>query len=371
VDTQPLLSKYKERMELFPDFFSSFADSINARFATLSGLYPVRDCATFTLNRVNVKSLFEILHEAGYQCSLFDSCFLDYNGFRDFLQGRGIDTMYDADTMPGRQPGQSVAWGLRESETIRAIHAQIQQYATNHETFFLSYFPVAPHNPFDGVPTPFRKFHRQVLNDYTPSYLNELLYLDSCITSILDQLKDSGLLDNTLVIITDDHGEMLGENNSPVGHGWMATPELTNIPLIIMDPANPGYRLNKTIGSQIDLLPTILDLLGITLPEDQLYQGKSLYADDVQTGRNIYLNSFQQYGIIEGSRYIVGTRETASTSSANDSSLKIYGITNIDARTTFPEIQSINVSSPSISEFDKFQENFLKNYSTYCQMIRN
>ena len=50
--TQPLLSQYKDRMEVFPNFFSSFAGSIQARFATFTGLYPVRDFNVFTMQRV-------------------------------------------------------------------------------------------------------------------------------------------------------------------------------------------------------------------------------------------------------------------------------------------------------------------------------
>jgi arylsulfatase A-like enzyme len=230
---------------------------------------------------------------------------------------------------------------------------------------------VAPHNPFDGVPGRFRKFSLKRVDDYTPLYLNDLIYMDWCITSILDQLKTSGLLDNTLVIITDDHGEMLGEDGGPIGHGWMATPELTNIPLIIMDPGNPGYHVNDTIGSQVDLLPTILDLLGLPTPENQLYQGASLYSSTAQTDRTIYLNSFQQYGIIEGHRYLCGDRETQTGSSPNDSSLKSYAIKNHGANTSFPELPPSDEPAPVIAQFDQFQENFLKNYTTYCQMIGN
>jgi arylsulfatase A-like enzyme len=323
------------------------------------------------LDRVNVKSLFDILHGAGYQSSVFYSSFLDYTGFRNFLAGRGVDAMYDADNMPGRQHEPSVTWGLREEETIDAIRSQIEQYATDRQPFFLTYVPVAPHNPFDGVPESFHKYKLKGMDDYTPLYLNDLLYMDWCITSILDQLKASGLLDNTLVIITDDHGEMLGENGGPIGHGWMATPELTNIPLIIMDPDNPGYHLNDTIGSQVDLLPTILDLLGMPIPGDQLYQGTSLYSSTAQADRTIYLNSIQQYGVIEGHRYICGNRETQNGSAADILSLKTYAITNDGAHTHFPELHVSDVSTPSIGRFDHFQENFLKNYSTYRQMIRN
>ena len=371
-ETQPLLSAYKDRMEVFPNFFSNFAASINARFAALTGLYPVRDYKKFTQDRVNVKSVFDIFGEAGYQTSVFDSCYLDYSGFRQFLGGRGIGAMYDADNMPGKHTLPSVMWGLSESETTDAIRTQLQEYATNHQNFFLTYFPVAPHNPFDGVPRRFQKHKLTQLNDYTPQYLNDLLYMDKCITSVVDQLRDSGLLENTLVVITDDHGEMLGENGGPIGHGWATRPDLTNIPLIIMDPDNPGYHVNYTFGSQVDLLPTIVDLLGMSAPKDQLYEGTSLYSPTAQTERTIYLNSFQQFAIVKAGHYLFNSRETLGKGGAADTSaFKLYGITNRAAKTEFPALPTLDMPAPAIEEFDTFQENFLKNYPLYCQMMRN
>src|SRR5262249_2686934 len=127
-ETQPLLSKYKDRMEIFPNFFSVFASSIHARFATFTSLYPVRDYNAFTLHRVNVRSLFEALHDNGYNCSLFYSSFFDYTGFGDFLKDRGIDEMYDANNMPGGQGAETVAWGLKEETTLAAMRNQIKKY---------------------------------------------------------------------------------------------------------------------------------------------------------------------------------------------------------------------------------------------------
>ncbi len=368
-NTQPLLAKYKDRMELFPNFFSSFAVSVNARFAALTGLYPVVNYETFTFHRVDVKSLFDVLHEQGYVSSVFDSASFDYTGFREFLRGRGIDAMYDADTLPGRVDEPPLAWGVREGVTLKAIQSQIKQYASGGQKFFLLYDPVAPHNPFDGIPPQFRQFPTPNPTDFVSQYQNELLYLDWVIASILDELKNNGLLDHTLVIITDDHGEMLGENGGPIGHGWVVTPELANIPLIIMDPAKPGYHLNHTIGSQVDLLPTILDLLEIPLPLDQLYQGTSLYSAAAQANRRIYLNSFQQYAVLEGHRFLRGDRETETDVAGTNSLLSAFAITNAGARTIFPEIISPQVSPPAISAFEAFQENLLQNYSGYRQMI--
>src|SRR5262249_52328804 len=155
------------------------------------------------------KSIFEVLNENGYSCSLFDSSFLDYTGFRDFLNQRGIDEMYDADSMPGQRTTPPVSWGLREVETLGAMQAQIKKYAAEQKRFFLTSPPAAPHYPYDSTPARFNTFKPARFGDYTPLYLNALVYMDWVISSIVGQLQESGLLEHTLVIITNDHGEML------------------------------------------------------------------------------------------------------------------------------------------------------------------
>lgn len=362
-DTEPLLSQYKDRLELFPNFFSVFAGSMNARFATFTGLYPLGDYHAFTAERVPVKSIFETLHGHGYSCSLFYSSFFDYTDFRDFLRNRGIDGLYDADTMPGARKTKPVSWGLQEEETLDSMREQIKTYAAQKQKFFLTYVPAAPHNPFDGTPRRFQKYKMGIAGDLTPFYLNELLYMDWTIASVVDQLKESGLLDKTLVVITADHGEMLGQNGGPVGHGWLMTPELANVPLIIMDPGHPGYHVNPVIGSQVDLMPTILDTLGIPVPSGELYQGASLYSPDLGTNRTIYVNTFRQYGIIEGARFINGDRE--SEKGGGSDSREAFNITNQGSHTEFVPETSTPPPTAAISSFDQFQKNLLHNYSIY------
>lgn len=361
-ETQPLLSKYRDRMELYPNFFSTFASSIHARFATFCSLYPTRDFNAFTLQRVPVKSIFEVLHENGYETSLFYSSFLDYTGFREFLANRQIDHLYDADTMPGERHTERVSWGLREEETLGAMREQIKQSATGGKKFFLTYVPAAPHYPYEKVSERFHKYKPVEVGDYTPQYLNELLYMDWVLASLLDQLKESGVLDRTLVVITDDHGEMLGEKGKPIGHGWLLTPELVNAPLIIMDPTRAGPRVNPVVGCQVDLLPTMLERLGIKPPDGELYQGFSL--DSTPEDRVMYLNSYQQYALLEGNRLCFGDRERE----AHDGLMggTSYIIENEGARTRFIPVAGGLRGFNGISKFDSFQEALLKNYSFYC-----
>jgi hypothetical protein len=367
-ETQPLLSRYKDRMELFPNFFSNFAGSIQAQFATFTGLYPVRDFNEFTLRRVNVKSVFEVFHENGYACSLFFSSFFDYTGFRDLLNHRGIDEMYDADNMPGQRKTERVSWGLREEETLAAMLSQIKKYAAHDQRFFLTYIPAAPHYPYDGVPDRFHKFKPGQFGDYTPFYLNELLSVDWVMAALVDQLKASGLLDKTVVIITNDHGERTGEGGGAIGHGWYLTPELANTPLIIMDPQHPGCRTNYTIGSQIDVLPTALDLLRISLPSGQLYEGRSLYEPPAGDDRLVYLNTYEQYGIIARNHYVSGDRK-ADEAVASSAPRTMYAISNQGSRTLFTADRATKAPPLLIRPFDDFQENLLRNYSFYCESV--
>jgi arylsulfatase A-like enzyme len=229
-----------------------------------------------------------------------------------------------------------------------------------------TYAPVAPHNPFDALPDRFRKRQLEHIGDFTPIYLNSLNYMDWIVSSLIDQLKASGLLDKTLIVITDDHGEMLGENGGPIGHGWAVTPTLVNIPLIIMDPAKPGYAVNDTIGSQVDVLPTILDRLHIPLPSGQIYEGTSLDLPDPDLGRLIYLSSFQQYALVQDHELVCGERANGSPKIPGAS----YGLTNQGARTFFTRTNTPDFALPSISQFDQFQENFLAHYAYYCRLLQ-
>ena len=363
-ETQPLLSNYKDRMEVFPNFFSSFAGSIHARFATFTGLYPVPDYSQFTLNRVPVKSVFEVLGEQGYECSIFYSSYLDYTGFRDFLKNRQISAMYDADTMPGEQGAERVSWGLTEESTARAIRQQLKKYAGSGQRFFLTYVPAAPHYPYDRIPKEFRKFKLSNYGDYSSAYLNELLYMDSIIASIVDELKQSGLLDKTLVLITSDHGEMLGENGGPMGHGWRVTPQLANVPLIILDPEQKKYRVNPVVGSQVDLLPTVLDALGLPAPPGELYQGRSLYSPTSIEHRRIYLSSYDEFAVITGQEIRADSRRESTGNQSSHPGL-VYQISNHGPVTLFTETNGVPPLRISIQRFDDLQETLLRNYAFY------
>lgn len=104
-------------------------------------------------------------------------------------------------------------------------------------------------------------------------YDGEIQLADKLVGSIIDRLEEQGKLENTVLIVSSDHGQGLGENGN-MGHGATLREDVLHIPLIIRDfRSQGGHRVTETV-SAIDFAPTIADAaLGIDLPG---VQGRSL-----------------------------------------------------------------------------------------------
>lgn len=103
-------------------------------------------------------------------------------------------------------------------------------------------------------------------------YDNGVLQADSLIREIFAQLEHKGILSEALVIITADHGEGLGEHGL-FGHTNHVYPEFIRVPLLIYDRTLTD-RPDLEYGSLLDVAPTVLEILGLPVPET--WQGRSL-----------------------------------------------------------------------------------------------
>ncbi len=95
------------------------------------------------------------------------------------------------------------------------------------------------------------------------AYDSEIAYTDHYVGQILGQLTEMGVRDRTLIALTADHGESLGENEY-WGHGDRLYQPIVRIPLVVSYPGvlPPGRTVTKDVGL-LDVMPTILDYLGI------------------------------------------------------------------------------------------------------------
>src|SRR5208283_5154573 len=115
------------------------------------------------------------------------------------------------------------------------------------------------HRPYEPHPP-----HTSAYTD--DPYAGEIAYVDNCIGQVLDRLRALGVYDNTLVIITADHGESLGEHGES-DHGFFIYQCTLHVPLVIRLPhGRRGLQVDENV-SLVDIVPTVLDLLGLKAPK--------------------------------------------------------------------------------------------------------
>lgn len=101
--------------------------------------------------------------------------------------------------------------------------------------------------------------------EVTALYAAEVEYVDDSLAQVFETMKRKGLLANTLIIITADHGEELFERTR-YGHAITHNPEVMRIPLIIYVP-NLSHRVYAYPVALIDIMPTVLDYAGLDVPD--------------------------------------------------------------------------------------------------------
>jgi arylsulfatase A-like enzyme len=129
-------------------------------------------------------------------------------------------------------------------------------------------------------------------------FLSALHQADALIGELYEELKAQGLADDTLVVVTADHGESFGQHGAFKHCSSLHVEEL-QVPLILINrhlAAALGPRSNA-LGSHIDLWPTITDIC--SLPFNKDWQGRSLLGDD-DTQRRVYFSRIEALGVIEG-----------------------------------------------------------------------
>ncbi len=104
-------------------------------------------------------------------------------------------------------------------------------------------------------------------------YDDKVRQADAVIARIFDALRAKGYLDRSIVVITGDHGEGLGERHW--AHGWHLYNEDVRIPLLVYDAPHARYP-DLTFAAQVDIAPTIVDRLGLPIPTS--WEGESLLA---------------------------------------------------------------------------------------------
>jgi len=135
--------------------------------------------------------------------------------------------------------------------------------------------PVAAYNEMDNsINTGRRRLTEAEKESLIAGYDGGIAYLDAEIGKLFDRLRASGAFENTLIIVTSDHGEAFGEHNL-IGHTVTSVFQNgAHIPLLVKFPRQRDGQRSSAMVSHVDLLPTVLDITGY--PPTSGLQGRSL-----------------------------------------------------------------------------------------------
>lgn len=216
----------------------------------LTGLYPyqhgVRDNAGFKLDP-KYQTVATMLRPDGYTTGAFIGAFpLDSR----FGLNQGFD-VYDDNYGKGQT---SLDFVIQERPATAVLDAATRWWKSNEgKKRFLWVHLYDPHAPY-RAPEPFA-------SQYSAApYLGEIAYVDDALGKTLPAMLGK----NTLLIITSDHGEALGDHGE-LTHGLFAYESTLKIPLLVWQPA-VTHRVESAYVRHIDIVPTILDRAGIAKP---------------------------------------------------------------------------------------------------------
>lgn len=362
--TWPKMAAYQNRMEIFPFFFSCFPESSNADFSLMSGLYPPAYLFLRQKPEFHSDTLIEKLKKAGYDCSMYFSGFIGDTGLSSFYQPRGLDRLYDAGTMPGMKREDGWVWGIKEHVVIDRIGELLAERArTPDQPFFIYYRNIFPHSPFDRVTDDPAVFPED--DYYQGSWLgrfkNCLLYQDEQLARLVAEVEKSGLRSNTVIVIAGDHGTMLGENGLH-GHGWNLSPQLVNVPLIIIHPKETSLQVNNRVGSQVDVMPTLLKLAGVEAPRSPFTQGHDLRGPSDGSSR-VFFASLIHRALIEDNHFFLFPIEKTADA-------MVFELTPGDGPNRFKQLNSWSaedlwVRYRRLNKFLDLQKHLLTNIESY------
>ena len=197
-------------------------------------------------------TLAERLHDAGFEtAAVVGSFVLDAR----FGLAQGFD-LYD-DRVP-RSGGAEWIDQRRADEVTDAALAWLSGRGERPFFLFVHYFD--PHMLYDP-PEPFRTRHADDL------YTGEIASVDHQIGRLVDELRERGLDDSTAIVVTADHGEMLGERGEET-HTYFIYEPAVRVPLVVRVPGLETIPVVSDPVGLVDVAPTILGLVGLAAPAD-------------------------------------------------------------------------------------------------------
>lgn len=242
-------ARFERAFAVVPVTLPSHSSILTGTYPMLSGMHD------FSGNKLSPlqPTLASVLQQSGYRTgavvasAVLDSRFGLNHGFDFYYDHFDFNRLDEANLDEMERPGNVVAdvaldWLAKNSQ----------------KKFFLWMHLYDPHFPYNP-PEPYR--HEYASRPYD----GEIAFADEQVGRILRFLKEKGIYQNTIIVLCGDHGESLGEHGEKT-HGFFIYNATMHVPLLIRLPENVRSRAVDNPVSLVDLMPTVLEAVGVEIP---------------------------------------------------------------------------------------------------------
>jgi lipoteichoic acid synthase len=283
-EVTPVMNQLKKEHFYFPHFYQQVGqgNTSDAEFVVNTSFYiPLHGAAAQNYGHLTLPSLPRVLKESGYQTATFHTNDVQFWNRKELYQALGFDRYYDSKFF-GHE--DTVFFGASDEVLYDKTADELMKMNQNGKPFYSQIITMSSHHPFN---IPARKIRFQLPERYQATlvgdYIQAQKYADYSLGLFLDKLKKNGLWDKSVIMIYGDHLGLplysLTDHEKDLMEEIYKRPyqytEMMNIPLMVIAPGITEPKELPQTGGQVDVFPTLANLLGISL-KDHIYFGQDI-----------------------------------------------------------------------------------------------
>ncbi|MEK5398079.1 LTA synthase family protein [Paenibacillus sp. FSL K6-2859] len=284
VEVTPNMNKLAASSYYFPRFYQQVGqgNTSDAEFIVNTSFYvPPDGPATQMYAPKELPSLPKLLQAQGYDTATFHTNEVDFWNRGELYSALGFNRYYDKAYFSKED---TVFYGASDEVLYEKTAAELARMDQKDQPFYSHVISMSAHNPFT---IPEDKYKMTLPERYegtlVGNYIRAQNYADYALGLFIDELKQNGVWDNSLIALYGDHRGLpifsLKEDDQVLlqeilGHEYTER-ELINIPLILSATGITTPSVKEQLGGQVDILPTVSNLLGVSLA-DHIHFGQDL-----------------------------------------------------------------------------------------------
>jgi lipoteichoic acid synthase len=280
----PVLNQLAKGNFYFPNMYQQVGqgNTSDAEFVVNTSYYiPPRGAATQTYANKELPSLPKLLKDQGYVSTTFHTNVVEFWNRREMYDALGFDRYYDQKFF-GEE--DTVFFGPSDEVLYKKTAAELQKMNQDENPFYAHVISMTAHHPYTIPEEKLRmtlpeRYEKTMVGDYIRSQN----YADYTLGLFIEELKASGVWEDSIIVLYGDHlglpiysldrddKELM---NEIYGHEY-GYADMINIPMIIAAPEVTSPQVFEQVGGQVDILPTLMNLMGISL-DDYIHFGQDL-----------------------------------------------------------------------------------------------